>query len=100
MRNSTGAELTPDALKRFLDGKIAKWWIPDDVQFVDEIPHGATGKINKVGLRDMFEDYQFPTLSARVDKRMKLRVICLPRRLGQLSTLLRQGRLSAGSARA
>ena len=44
-----------------LEGKIAKWWTPDDVAFVDEIPLGATGKINKLKLRDMFKDYTLPT---------------------------------------
>jgi fatty-acyl-CoA synthase len=44
-----------------LDGKIAKWWTPDDVAFVDEIPLGATGKINKLALREMFKDYTLPT---------------------------------------
>jgi fatty-acyl-CoA synthase len=52
--------VTPDELKTFLDGKIAKWWIPDDVQYIEEMPHTATGKIQKMKLRDMFEDYQFP----------------------------------------
>ncbi len=44
-----------------LDGKIAKWWTPDDVAFVDEIPLGATGKINKLALRAQFKDYKLPT---------------------------------------
>jgi fatty-acyl-CoA synthase len=48
-----------DVLK-FLDGKIAKWWMPDDVQFIDAIPHGATGKILKTALRKRFEDYKLP----------------------------------------
>ena len=43
------------------DGKIAKWWTPDDVVFVDEIPLGATGKINKLALRNQFKDYKLPT---------------------------------------
>ena len=43
-----------------LDGKIAKWWMPDDVAFVDEIPHTATGKIQKTALREQFKDYQLP----------------------------------------
>ena len=60
VRNEAGADLTPRELKEFLDGKIAKWWIPDDVQFIDEMPHTATGKIQKTKLREMFEDYQFP----------------------------------------
>jgi fatty-acyl-CoA synthase len=46
----------------FLSDKIAKWWMPDDVQFVDEIPHTAAGKINKLGLRQQFKDkdYRLP----------------------------------------
>jgi fatty-acyl-CoA synthase len=45
----------------YLDGKVAKWWLPDDVVFVDEIPHTATGKIQKTTLRDQFRDYRLPT---------------------------------------
>lgn len=45
----------------FMDGKIAKWWMPDDVVFVDEIPHTATGKIQKTTLREQFSDYRLPT---------------------------------------
>jgi len=45
----------------FLEGKIAKWWIPDDVVFVDEIPHTATGKIQKTTLREQLKDYRLPT---------------------------------------
>ena len=55
-----GEEPSPDELKTDLDGKIAKWWIPDDVQFIEDMPHTATGKIQKTALRDMFADYQFP----------------------------------------
>jgi fatty-acyl-CoA synthase len=44
-----------------MDGKIAKWWMPDDVQFVGEIPHTATGKINKLKLRETFREYRLPT---------------------------------------
>ena len=43
-----------------MDGKIAKWWIPDDVKYIEEMPHTATGKIQKMKLREMFGDYQFP----------------------------------------
>ncbi|WP_322989243.1 long-chain-fatty-acid--CoA ligase [Hoeflea sp.] len=50
----------PDLLG-FLEGKIAKWWIPDDVVFVDEIPHTATGKIQKTTLREQLKDYRLPT---------------------------------------
>ena len=44
----------------FLQGKIAKWWMPDDVVFVDDIPLGATGKIDKKILRERMKDYQLP----------------------------------------
>jgi fatty-acyl-CoA synthase len=44
----------------FMEGKIAKWWMPDDVAFVDEIPHTATGKIKKTTLREQFSDYTLP----------------------------------------
>jgi acyl-CoA synthetase (AMP-forming)/AMP-acid ligase II len=45
----------------FMKGKIASWWMPDDVTFVDEIPHTATGKIQKLRLREQFKDYTLPT---------------------------------------
>ena len=56
------AGTTPDkdAILASLEGKIAKWWIPDDVQFIEDMPHTATGKIQKTTLRDIFVDYQFP----------------------------------------
>ncbi len=55
-----GAEVTKDELLGFYEGKIAKWWTPDDVQFVDAIPLGATGKILKMKLREQFRDYRLP----------------------------------------
>ncbi|KQT61303.1 MULTISPECIES: long-chain-fatty-acid--CoA ligase [unclassified Aureimonas] len=56
-----GKAPTREALLAFLDGKIAKWWMPDDVAFVDELPHTATGKIQKLELRRQFKDYRLPT---------------------------------------
>jgi fatty-acyl-CoA synthase len=47
-----------------MQGKIAKWWIPDDVVFVDEIPHTATGKILKTKLRERFKTYALPNTAA------------------------------------
>ena len=55
-----GRAPTRDAILAFMDGKIARWWMPDDVVVVDEIPHTATGKIQKAALRDQFSDYQWP----------------------------------------
>lgn len=57
----SGSEVTKEEILAYLDGKIAKWWMPDDVQFVDEIPHTATGKIQKMDLRETFKDYEFET---------------------------------------
>ena len=56
-----GAEVTKEELLKFYDGKIAKWWTPDDVVFVDAIPLGATGKMQKNKLRDALKDYKLPT---------------------------------------
>ncbi len=54
------ASVTKDDVLKFLNGKIAKWWMPDDVQFIEQIPHGATGKILKTALRKQFENYKLP----------------------------------------
>jgi len=56
-----GADVTRDALLQFYEGKIAKWWTPDDVVFVDAIPLGATGKVQKNKLREQFADHKLPT---------------------------------------
>ncbi|RKP52593.1 3-(methylthio)propionyl-CoA ligase [Trinickia fusca] len=57
VRRPTGLALTREALLAFYEGKVGKWWIPDDVVFVDELPHTATGKLLKVKLRDMFRGH-------------------------------------------
>ncbi len=56
-----GAQLTREELIKFYEGKIAKWWTPDDVVFVDAIPLGATGKMQKNKLREQFAAYKLPT---------------------------------------
>jgi 3-(methylthio)propionyl---CoA ligase len=56
-----GATITKEELLKFFDGKIAKWWMPDDVAFVEQLPHTATGKLLKTKLREDFKDYQLPT---------------------------------------
>ena len=57
-----GAEFTREELLAFYEGKIAKWQIPDDVVFVDAIPLGATGKMQKMTLRQQLADYKLPGL--------------------------------------
>ncbi|RBP50865.1 long-chain-fatty-acid--CoA ligase [Arenicella xantha] len=54
-----GVEVSPQEILDFMDGKVAKWWMPEEVAFVDELPHTATGKIHKMKLRDQFADYRF-----------------------------------------
>ena len=56
-----GAEASREELLQFFDGKVAKWQVPDDVAFVDSIPLGATGKMQKMKLRDQFKGYVLPT---------------------------------------
>jgi len=59
-----GETATKEEILGFMQGKTAKWWIPDDVVFVEEIPHTATGKIQKLVLRQQFKDYRLPTAQA------------------------------------
>ncbi len=54
------AQVTRDELIAWYEGKVAKWWTPDDVQFVEQIPLGATGKVLKTKLREQFADYRLP----------------------------------------
>jgi acyl-CoA synthetase (AMP-forming)/AMP-acid ligase II len=55
-----GATVEEADIRAYLSDKIAKWWMPDAVVFVDEIPHTATGKILKIALREQFKDFVFP----------------------------------------
>ncbi len=55
-----GMEVSSADVLEFFEGKVAKWWMPDDVVFVDALPMGATGKIQKNKLREQFKDYLLP----------------------------------------
>jgi fatty-acyl-CoA synthase len=66
---SEGGELSKEEMLAWFDGKIASWWLPDDVVFVDEIPHTATGKIRKTELRKQFSGYRLPDAQSRDDLR-------------------------------
>ncbi|PWF43955.1 3-(methylthio)propionyl-CoA ligase [Massilia glaciei] len=57
-----GHEVAAAALLDFFEGKIAKWWTPDDVVFIEALPLGGTGKIQKNKLREQFKDYKLPTV--------------------------------------
>ncbi|CAG8871161.1 3-(methylthio)propionyl-CoA ligase [Pseudomonas fluorescens] len=56
----SGRSASREALLDFLTEKVARWWLPDDVVFVDELPHTATGKVQKLKLREMLRDYRLP----------------------------------------
>ena len=55
-----GQDPTRGDLLKFLETRVAKWWLPDDVAFVDELPHTATGKLQKMKLRETFKGYRLP----------------------------------------
>ncbi len=52
-----GREIDKAAILAFYEGKVAKWWIPDDVVFVNELPHTATGKVQKMALRGQWANH-------------------------------------------
>ena len=54
------AQATREELLDYLAGEVAKWWLPDDVVFVDELPHTATGKVLKLKLREQYRDHRLP----------------------------------------
>jgi fatty-acyl-CoA synthase len=56
-----GASLDKDSIMKWLEKSVAKWWLPDDIITVDELPHTATGKILKMELRETYKDYKLPT---------------------------------------
>ncbi|KKL34256.1 long-chain fatty acid--CoA ligase [Burkholderia contaminans FFH2055] len=55
------ANVSRDELLQFFEGKVAKWWVPDDVVFVDAMPMTATGKFQKAALREQFKEHRLPT---------------------------------------
>jgi fatty-acyl-CoA synthase len=56
-----GTDIAKEAILEYLKDKVAKWWVPDDVVFVEQIPHTATGKIQKLALREQFKNHRLPT---------------------------------------
>ncbi|CAN5128870.1 fatty-acid--CoA ligase [soil metagenome] len=56
---SKGSDVSEGAIREHLASHVAKWWLPDAIEFVDELPHTATGKLSKLSLRDQYRDYRF-----------------------------------------
>jgi acyl-CoA synthetase (AMP-forming)/AMP-acid ligase II len=60
-----GTRIDKDELLAMIAGKVAKWWLPDDVQMLEELPHTATGKLNKLALRARYQDHLMDSAKAQ-----------------------------------
>jgi fatty-acyl-CoA synthase len=56
-----GAEVCADKVQAHLSQHVARWWLPDEILFVDSLPHTATGKLLKTAIRDQYKDHKLPT---------------------------------------
>ena len=56
-----GEDLTDAELLTFLESRVAKWWLPDEVVFIEEVPKTSVGKFSKKDLRERFKDHKLPT---------------------------------------
>jgi fatty-acyl-CoA synthase len=63
-----GSNLCEAEVRNYLSGEVAKWWLPDAIEFVDELPHTATGKLSKKDLRARYRDYRFANAEAMVGR--------------------------------
>jgi len=63
-----GSAVGEDAIRAHLAGHVSKWWLPDAIEFVDELPHTATGKLSKKDLRDQYRDYRFANAAAMIGR--------------------------------
>ena len=63
-----GSSVGEGEIRAALAGQVAKWWLPDAIEFVDELPHTATGKLSKKDLRDRYRDYRFANAEAMVGR--------------------------------
>jgi fatty-acyl-CoA synthase len=63
-----GPPVSEQQIRDRLSGEVAKWWLPDAIIFVDQLPHTATGKLSKKTLRDMYHDYRFPDAAPMIGR--------------------------------
>jgi fatty-acyl-CoA synthase len=63
-----GSAVTEQQIRDHLRGCVSSWWQPDAIEFVDELPHSATGKLSKKTLRDLYRDYRFADAAAMVGR--------------------------------
>ena len=62
--SNTGQEIDKQSILDFLASKVAKWWLPDEIIFLKELPHGATGKLQKFELREEYTNYYMENTNA------------------------------------
>lgn len=62
------SSITEVEIRDFLSGQVAKWWLPDAIEFVEELPHTGTGKLSKKDLRDKYRDYRFADAEVMVGR--------------------------------
>jgi len=67
VRDDVG-NVSAEEIRQHLTTEVAKWWLPDAIEFVDELPHTATGKLSKKDLRDQYRDYRFAGAQAMVGR--------------------------------
>jgi fatty-acyl-CoA synthase len=65
---AAGSDVCGNRIRDHLAGHVAKWWLPDAIEFVDELPHTATGKLSKRTLREQFRDYRFADAGAMIGR--------------------------------
>ena len=63
-----GSDVCADKVREHLTSHVARWWLPDAIEFIDELPHTATGKLSKKILRDQFRDYRFANAEAMLGR--------------------------------
>jgi fatty-acyl-CoA synthase len=65
---ANGSAVGEDAIRAHLAGQVSKWWLPDAIEFVTELPHTATGKLSKKDLRDQYRAYRFANAEAMIGR--------------------------------
>jgi fatty-acyl-CoA synthase len=65
---STGSHVCESDVRSHLATELAKWWLPDAIEFVEELPHTATGKLSKKDLREQYRDYRFASVVQMVGR--------------------------------
>ena len=63
-----GSDVGAQEIRDYLSNEVAKWWLPDAIEFVDTLPHTATGKLSKKDLRDEYRDFRFADAEAMIGR--------------------------------